>query len=289
MPTKVEKDAITGTDTTGHEWDGIRELDTPLPKWWLYTFYASIVFAAVWVVLYPAIPLGGTHTPGILGQTNRDDLARTMATPDPRQVAYRARIEAASLDEIRKDGDLLAFAMTGGKAAFNENCAACHRPGGAGATGYPNLADDDWLWGGDLAAIHQTIAHGIRNADPDSRQGMMPRFADGMLAPAQIADVAEHVLGLADPAAADPQRAARGAAVFAENCAACHGENAKGSIEAGAPDLTDGIFLYGGDRRTLVQTIAGGRNGSMPAWSGRLDPTTLKMLAVYVHALGGGE
>jgi cytochrome c oxidase cbb3-type subunit 3 len=289
MPTKVEKDAITGTDTTGHEWDGIRELDTPLPKWWLWVFYASIAFSLVWVVLYPAIPLGNSHTPGVLQQTNRADLAATMATPDPRQTAYREKIEAASLDEIRKDDALLAFAMTGGKAVFNENCAACHRAGGAGAKGYPNLADDDWLWGGSLAAIHQTIANGVRNADPDSRQGPMPKFGEGVLTAAQISDVAEYVLSLNGKAAASSKEALRGWTIFASNCAACHGQKAQGNQEVGAPKLKDHIFLYGDDKKTVVQTISGGRNGSMPAWRERLDATTVKMLAVYVHALGGGE
>jgi cytochrome c oxidase cbb3-type subunit 3 len=288
MPTKVEKDAITGTNTTGHEWDGIRELDTPLPKWCLYVFYATIVFAGIWVVLYPALPWVNAHTSGLLGQTNRGDLAKVMATPDPRQAEYRTRIAAASLDEIRRDPALLAFATAGGKAAFNENCAACHRAGGAGAKGFPNLADDDWLWGGSLAQIHQTIQHGIRNADGDSRQSQMPKFSDGMLNAAQISDVAEYVLSLNGKTESE-EAAARGQKVFAENCVTCHGETAGGSREVGAPKLREHIFLYGGDRATLIQTISGGRGGSMPSWSGRLDPTTIKMLAIYVHELGGGE
>jgi cytochrome c oxidase cbb3-type subunit 3 len=288
MPTKVEKDAITGTNTTGHEWDGIRELDTPLPKWWLYVFYATIVFAAIWVVLYPAIPWIDSHTPGILGQTNRGDLEQVMATPDPRQAEFRARIADASLAKIRSDPALLAFATAGGKAAFNENCAACHRAGGAGAKGYPNLADDDWLWGGSLEAIHQTIQHGIRNADASSRQSQMPKFGEGVLTAAQIGDVADYLLSLngASPAAA---AVARGRKVFAENCVACHGETAEGNREVGAPKLENHIFVYGADRKALVQTISGGRAGSMPSWAGRLDAATLKMLATYVHELGGGE
>ncbi|MBX6368221.1 MAG: cytochrome-c oxidase, cbb3-type subunit III [Rhodospirillales bacterium] len=288
MPTKVEKDAITGTMTTGHEWDGIKELDTPLPKWWLYVFYATIAFSALWVVLYPAVPFVNSHTTGILGQTNRDDLAKALATPDPRQAEYRARIETASLDEIRSDASLLAFAMAGGKAAFNENCVACHRAGGAGAKGYPNLADDDWLWGGSLETIHQTVQHGIRNPDPDSRQSEMPKFGEGMLTAAQIADVADYVLSL-NGETPSAEAVMRGKAVFAENCVACHGENAEGNRELGAPKLKNHIFVYGGDRATLVQTITGGRGGSMPSWKDRLDPATIKMLAVYVHQLGGGE
>jgi cytochrome c oxidase cbb3-type subunit 3 len=289
MPTKTEKDAFTGRETTGHEWDGIRELDTPLPAWWLYIFYATIVFAIGYCILYPAIPAISWHSQGVLAYTNRDALAASTAGATGQQATFITRIGDASLEEIRKDPELLRFAETGGRAAFNENCVPCHRAGGAGAKGYPNLADDDWLWGGSLAAIHQTIAHGVRNADPDSRQSQMPRFgADGLLTPAQIGDAADYVLSLSGQAA--PAAAvARGRAVFAENCVVCHGENGIGNPEVGAKNLTDGIWIYGGDRATIVDTITNSRNGSMPAWGARLDPATVKMLAVYVHALGGGQ
>src|SRR5258708_3653740 len=189
MPTKREKDATTGRETTGHEWDGIRELDTPLPKWWLYVFYASIAFAVVYSVLYPSIPLITTHSSGLLAYTNRDALVRSTADAAAEQATFRDRIRNASLVEIRKNPELLGFAEAGGRTAFNDNCVPCHRAGGAGAKDYPNLADDDWLWGGSLAAIHQTITHGIRNADPDSRQSQMPRFGtDGILKRDQIGD-----------------------------------------------------------------------------------------------------
>ncbi|HEX7967539.1 MAG TPA: cytochrome-c oxidase, cbb3-type subunit III [Stellaceae bacterium] len=290
MPTKKEKDATTARDTTGHEWDGIRELDTPLPRWWLYTLYATIVFAVGYCILYPAVPWVSSHTKGMLDRnTNREMLAQSMAEAADAQGQFRDRIRDASLDQIRKDPDLLAFAETGGRAAFNENCTPCHRTGGAGAKGYPNLADDEWLWGGTLADIHRTITHGIRNADPESRQSQMPRFgADGILKPAQISDVADYVLSLSgQKAPADAVK--RGRAIFAENCALCHGENGKGNPELGAKNLTDGIWLYGGDKATIVETVTNARNGSMPAWNLRLDPTTIKMLAVYVHSLGGGQ
>ncbi|HUH84950.1 MAG TPA: cytochrome-c oxidase, cbb3-type subunit III [Stellaceae bacterium] len=289
MPTKTEKDATTGRETTGHEWDGIRELDTPLPKWWLYIFYATIAFAVGYCILYPAIPFISSHTRGILGYTNREALTESTAEAAQQQAKFIDRVHDASLEQIRKDPELLSFAETGGRAAFNENCAPCHRTGGAGAKGYPNLADDDWLWGGTLAAIHQTITHGVRNADPDSRQSQMPRFgADGLLKTAQISDVADYVLTLSGQKA-PADAAKRGAQVFAENCAVCHGEKGAGNQEVGAKNLTDGIWLYGGDRATLIDTITNGRAGSMPAWGARLDPTTIKMLAVYVHALGGGQ
>jgi cytochrome c oxidase cbb3-type subunit III len=289
MPTKKEKDVATVRETTGHEWDGIREFDTPLPKWWLYTFVACIAFAVVYCVLYPSIPLIWTHTYGLLGYTNRNALVASTEAAATAQAKFLDRIRAASLDDIRKDPELVAFAEAGGRAAFNENCAPCHRVGGVGAKGFPNLTDDDWLWGGTLAAIQQTITHGIRNADPDSRQSQMPRFgADGILKPQQISDVADFVMTLSHQKA-PADAAQRGAAIFAQNCAICHGEKGTGNQELGAKNLANGIWLYGGDKATLVQTITYARNSSMPSWSARLDPVTIKMLAVYVHSLGGGQ
>jgi cytochrome c oxidase cbb3-type subunit III len=289
MPTKKEKDVATVRETTGHEWDGIREFDTPLPKWWLYTFVACIVFAVVYSVLYPSIPLIWTHTDGLLGYTNRNALTISTQEAEAAQAKYLDRIRAASLDDIRKNPELVAFAEAGGRAAFNENCAPCHRVGGVGAKGFPNLTDDDWLWGGTPAAIQQTITHGIRNADPDSRQSQMPRFgADGILNQQQISDVADFVMTLSHQKA-PADAAQRGAVVFAQNCAVCHGEKGAGNQELGAKNLASGIWLYGGDKATLVQTITYARNSSMPAWGERLDPVTIKMLAIYVHSLGGGQ
>jgi cytochrome c oxidase cbb3-type subunit 3 len=289
MPTKKEKDTAAERPTTGHEWDGIREFDTPLPRWWLYTFYATIAFAIGYSVLYPSVPFVSSHWTGLLGTTNRDRLAASTAAAAAAQAGFRDRIAAASLEAISKDPELLTFAETGGRAAFNENCAPCHRQGGAGAKGYPNLADDDWLWGGTLAAIYQTITHGIRNADPDSRQSQMPRFgADGILKASQISDVADYVLSLSGNAG-NGAAVERGRAIFADNCAVCHGPEGKGNPELGAKNLTDGIWLYGGDKATLVETITYARDSSMPSWGARLDSTTIKMLAVYVHSLGGGE
>ena len=293
MPTKIEKDAVTGQETTGHEWDGIKELNTPLPRWWLYTFYATIAFAAVYAVLYPSIPGFRSHSGGVLGYTQRTALDRSVADAAAAQKVFRDRISASSLADVQKDPELFGFAMTGGRAAFNENCAACHKAGGAGGKGFPNLADDDWLWGGTLADVSQTVTHGIRNTDPNSRQSMMPRFgADGLLTAAQIGDVADYVISLSDRNAAasgDASAVGRGGKLFADNCASCHGAAGEGNREVGAPRLNDRIWLYGGDKASVVQTITFARNGSMPAWGERLDPVTIKMLTVYVHALGGGE
>jgi cytochrome c oxidase cbb3-type subunit 3 len=290
MPTKVEKDAVTGTDTTGHEWDGIRELNTPLPRWWLYTFVATIAFAAGYAVLYPSVPWFAGYFHGTLGYTNRDALRQSLVEAQQGQAALRERIAAASVEDIRNDPALFAFAQVGGRAAFAEICAPCHRTGGVGAKGFPNLTDDDWLWGGKITDIEQTIMHGVRNADPESRQSQMPRFgADGLLTTAQISDVADYVMSLSHTAKATPAALARGEKVFAENCAACHGETGIGNREMGAPNLADAIWLYGGDKASIAQTITYARNSSMPAWGERLDPATIKMLTVYVHSLGGGE
>lgn len=289
MPTKVEKDAVTGTETTGHEWDGIKELNTPLPKWWLYVLYATIVWSIGYYVLYPAWPSLSAHTTGMLGYWSRAEIAKQIEEQAVQRAPFVNRIRAASLGEVRGDPDLLGFAIAGGRAMFADNCAPCHGPGGAGGKGYPSLADDDWLWGGDLATIERTIQFGIRSAHPDTRVSQMPRFGlDGMLNAGQINDVAEYVLSLSGTAT-DSAAAARGAPVFAENCVACHGDKGEGNAELGAPNLADKVWLYGGDKRSVAQIITASRSGVMPAWTGRLDDATIKMLTVYVHSLGGGR
>ncbi len=285
---QVEKDSLTGTDTTGHEWDGLKELNTPLPKWWLYVFFACIAFSAVWVVLYPAIPLQGAT--GTTGWTARGAIGGIVEAERARQEPMLARLRSATPAAIAANPELRAFALAGGRGAFAINCAGCHGAGGQGAQGgFPSLADDEWIWGGSMEAIQATIQHGIRNAEDDAaRTSMMPRFADGVLTPVQINDVAEHVLSLANRST-DAAAAGRGATVFAENCAACHGEQGRGNRDLGAPNLTDQIWLYGSDKASLVRNIGYPRAGVMPAWAGRLDPATVNMLTVYVHALGGGE
>ena len=158
--------------------------------------------------------------------------------------------------------------------------------GGAGNTGFPNLVDDDWLWGGNIDQIYATIQHGIRNADDNSRQSLMPRYgADGLLTGPQVAAVTDYVLSLSGRGKAS----AEGTKIWQENCAACHQADGKGNQELGSPNLTDGIWLYGGDRESIYRSIFYARHGSMPAGSGRLDDATIKMLAIYVHALGGGR
>lgn len=292
MPTKIEKDAVTGTDTTGHEWDGIKELNTPLPKWWLYTLYATIVWGIIWMVLYPSVPLGGTYFKGILGYSERQNVETALKQAADQRAPMMAKLAATPIDEVQKNPELATFALTGGRAVFNDNCAPCHGVGGSGRPGgFPVLADDDWIWGGTRDAIQQTVLHGIRNGGADARDSAMPRFgADGLLTPAQISDVADYVLALGTPAGTALSDAAkRGAVVFGEQCVACHGAKGEGLKDLGGPRLSDAIWLYGGDKASLVKQISAPRQGVMPAWSGRLTEAQIKMVTLYVHSLGGGQ
>lgn len=286
-----EFDTVTGQSTTGHEWDGIRELNTPLPRWWLNIFYATIIWAVGYWVVYPAWPLISDATKGVLGYATRLAIEEDMNTLKAFRAGQSKGLSEASLDQIKADPSLFRIAMAQGKAAFGDNCAACHGVGGAGAKGYPNLNDDDWLWGGSLATIETTLQHGIRVAgDNDTRVSQMPAFGrDGMLNRDEIASVANHVRVLAGLPTAPKADLAKGKQLFEQNCAACHGAAGKGNQELGAPNLTDAISLYGMDLASLTETISNSRNGVMPAWKTRLDATTIKALTVYVHSLGGGQ
>ncbi|MGG5809196.1 cytochrome-c oxidase, cbb3-type subunit III [Falsiroseomonas sp. CW058] len=289
MPTKIEKDALTGTDTTGHEWDGLKELNTPLPRWWLYVMYATIAFAAVWVVLYPAFPFKGAT--GTTGWVAREAVVGDVAEANARMAPMMNRIREATPQQIAANPEMRAFAMAGGRIAFANNCAACHGAGGQGAPGgFPSLADDDWIWGGTHDAIRATITHGIRAGESDEeRTSIMPRFvADGVLTVAQVSDVTEYVLGLGGRST-DAAARGRGEALFAENCASCHGERGEGNRDVGAPRLGDRVWLNGSEKAEIVRFIGNPRLGVMPAWGPRLDQATINMLTVYVHALGGGE
>ena len=283
-------DAVTGRETTGHEWDGIQELNNPLPRWWLYLLYATIVWSIGYWIVYPAFPLVTSYTRGLLGYSQREAVLDEVAAAKAQRVALGKELATASLEEIRTNPELLSFALATGKAAFGDNCAACHGSGATGRSGYPNLQDDEWLWGGTLADIHQTIRAGARSGHAESRQGEMLAFGrDGILKRDEIETVANYVLSLSGKAFNLKLSLADGGKIFAQNCAACHGDAGKGNRELGAPDLTDPIWLYGGKPADLIATITNGRKGVMPAWEARLDPVTVKALAVYVHSLGGGR
>ena len=283
-------DDFSGTSTTGHEWDGIRELDTPLPRWWLWTFYATIVFAVVYWVFMPSWPGVTGYARGFLGYSSRAAVDASMIQAKQAMAGMRDRLATTSLADIEKSPDLLEFAAAGGRSAFAVNCSQCHGADAGGRRGFPNLNDDDWLWGGKLDDVDFTITHGVRNgADPDARSSQMPRFlADGILTQAQIGDVADYALSLSG-ATHDAVAAARGQPLFAENCAACHGDKGEGNKDFGAPRLSDKIWLYGGDRNTIIQSISYARNGVMPNWGARFDAETIKELTIYVHSLGGGQ
>jgi cytochrome c oxidase cbb3-type subunit III len=278
--------------TTGHEWDGIQELNNPLPRWWLWTLYATIIWGVGYTIAYPAWPMLTGATQGTVGWSARGEVAEDIARFDAANADIKARLVAADLTAIGGQQDLAAFAENAGAAVFRTNCATCHGAGAAGVMGkgYPNLLDDDWLWGGDIDAILTSIAHGIRNTqDPDARYSQMPAFGvDGILEARQIDAVVEHMLAISG-AEHDAALAAGGAVVFAENCASCHQEGGIGDRTQGAPNLTDAIWLYGGSRDALTYTVVNARFGVMPPWAGRLSEDELRAVAVYVHSRGGGE
>ena len=287
----VEVDQVSGQTTTGHEWDGIRELNTPLPRWWLYLFYITIVFAVIYWLLYPSWPLVSNYIPGVLGTTNRTRVADDIAAGQAARMQQAAGLQTATLAQIEADPKLQQIALAQGKAAFGDNCSPCHGSGGQGQRNYPNLTAGRWLWGGTLEQIHTTIEHGIRAPDDsDTHTSAMPAFGkDGILKPEEIRAVANYVRTLSG---LEPEQGANvelGKKVFADNCVACHGEDGKGNIDMGSANLTTKVWQYGSDLPDLIYTITNARNSTMPSWHARLDPVTIKSLAVYVHSLGGGK
>jgi cytochrome c oxidase cbb3-type subunit 3 len=289
VPTKIEKDSVTGRETTGHEWDGLKELNNPLPKWWLYILYATILFALGQFLLYPSIPYGSGYFHGLLGYSQRKAVDHAVAEVQAQRAAEMQKIATLSFDQIRNDPALLAVAETAGRITFANNCQPCHGEGGAGRPGYPALAAGNWLWGGTPEAIQQTITHGIRSGDPDARNSQMPRFGvDGILKPEQIQQVAEYVMTLYGT----PEKGVDvtpGKKLFADNCAVCHGDAGQGNRDVGAPRLASRIHLYGGTLQDVVRQITNPHMGVMPNWNARLDVATIKSVTLYVHSLGGGE
>jgi cytochrome c oxidase cbb3-type subunit 3 len=281
-------DELSGVETTGHEWDGLKELNNPLPRWWLWVFYICVIWSVWYWVIYPAWPTLSGATKGTGEYTQFSELKKSQAEIEARQAAYLERFETASLDKIMRDPELYAFAIAGGKSAFKDNCATCHGTGAMGSKGYPNLNDDDWLWGGHLWDIHQTLKFGIRSDHPETRVSQMPAFGkDGLLKKEEIDAVVDYVLTLSGGKRHETY--AQGREIFKSQCASCHGDRALGLVKYGAPNLTDKIWLYGGDRETVYKTVFYARGGVMPAWENRLDANTLKQLTVYLHQLGGGQ
>lgn len=289
---KPLKKEVRQVETTGHSWDGIEEYNNPLPRWWVWVFYATIVWGIGYTIAYPAWPLITQATPGLLGASTRADVAAEIASVDAANAAIKEKLVAADLTAIGADPELAGYAERAGAAVFKTNCATCHGSGAAGVEGkgYPNLLDDDWLWGGTMEDIHLTITHGIRNTtDTDARYSEMPKFGlDGLLDETQIAQVTEHVLAISGQDH-DAALAAEGATLFADNCAACHMEDGSGDRTQGAPKLTDAIWLYGGSREKIIETVTKARFGVMPDWNERLSEDEIRAVAFYVHGRGGGE
>jgi cytochrome c oxidase cbb3-type subunit 3 len=287
---KKEIDKTSGVETTGHEWDGIKELNNPAPRWWLWVFFITVIWGIGYWVLYPAWPTlsgegarGGTK--GTKGWTQYEQLEKQQADIKERKAQYLEKFNGSSFDEIMNDPELYAFAVAGGKSAFKDNCATCHGTGGAGAKGYPNLNDDDWLWGGAHEDIYQTLKYGIRSQHEDTRISQMPAFGD-MLSDSDIESVASYVLSFSG----NGQYSEDGEAIYNQNCASCHGDKGKGDKEFGAPNIADSLWLYSeGDKQSLISQIKQPKHGMMPNWNERLDDNTLRQLTIYVHSLGGGE
>ena len=285
-----EIDPLTGTATTDHDWDGIHELNTPLPRWWLWTFYLTIIWAIGYWVVYPAWPLMTSATQGAFGWHARSAVVGDIEQLKLVRGPMMDKLTNASVADIVSDPQLLDFARAQGRVAFADNCAPCHGAGGGGGKGYPNLNDDDWLWGGKLAEINQTIRHGARSGDDKGHQGNMPAFGrENMLKANEISAVADFVRSLSGLSTEPDADLALGKKVFADNCTTCHGPGGKGNRELGAPNLTDKIWLYGSDKEAIMQGLQNGRGGVMPAWQGRLSEPLIKALVVYVYSFGGGE
>jgi len=280
-------DEPTGVETVGHEWDGIEELNNPLPRWWLWSLYATIIWSLGYVVAYPAWPMIESGTQGLLGWTSRGELAHEMAEEQARRAPLLEAVAATSIAELPANAELMSQAVAAGAAAFRVHCVQCHGSTANGSPGYPSLTDDEWIWGGDLPTIEATITHGVRHpGDSATRNSLMPAFGrDGILDAAQVSQVADHVLSLSGQGSGNPA----GGTLYAANCAVCHGPTGAGLRQFGAPSLNDAVWLYGGDRAAVAAQITTSRHGVMPAWQGTLDPATIRMLAAYVHSLGGGE
>lgn len=290
MKDHKEIDDISGVETTQHEWDGIKELNNPLPRSWLWGLYGTILFSIGYTIVYPAWPGITTNTKGIWNWSSRGELATELSQVEESRQVLGDQLVSVELEDVSQNTDLLQFAVNGGQSAFKVYCSQCHGSGANGGTIYPSLIDDDWIWGGTLEDIYITLQHGIRyEQDDDTRLSEMPRYgADELLERNEIMDVAWYVRQMSGQEF-DAEAAARGQSVFADNCAACHGEKGEGIRELGAPNLSDAIWFYGNTHEQIVAQISDPKQGVMPGWTGRLSEVTIRQLTHYVHSLGGGE
>ena len=284
-----ERDPVTGQITTGHEWNGIKELYTPIPRIVFFFLATTILFAVCYWVLMPAWPLGKTYTKGLLGIDQKTSVERLVKDATLERSAWTQKIDQMDFAAIQADPSMMTIVEETGHTLFGDNCAACHGTKATGGPGFPNLTAGIWLWGGDPETIFETLRVGINSTHPDTRTAQMLAFGrDGVIDSKQLADVVAYVRslgGTSDGLDTDPQSIAAGQDVFKQNCIACHGDDAKGKRDVGAPDLTDSNWIYGGDLHSVTTTVYGGRQGTMPSWEQRFSPTQRKILALYVLSL----
>lgn len=287
----AERDPHTGYMTTGHEWNGITELNTPMPRVVYIALGLTVAFSVIWWLLFPAWPLVTTYTRGLLGTDQHARVAEDLREATEARAAWTTRIAEADPAALVSDPQLLAVVRQTGSALFEDNCAVCHGSGGQGGPGFPSLVDGAWLWGGEPEAVLETLRVGINDIHPETRSSQMLAFGrDGILSREQVDQAVAFVRSLSEPSVREeaPEAVEAGAAIFAENCASCHGEDGRGIIELGAPDLTDDHWIYGGGAESIRASVWRGRQGHMPAWEGRLSEVERRILMAYVLDLGGG-
>jgi cytochrome c oxidase cbb3-type subunit 3 len=280
-----ERDPKTGYLTTGHEWNGIKELNTPVPRAVYVFLIATALFAIGYWILMPAWPIGSTYTKGLLHRDQRTTVAESLKQAALGRSVWTAQIEAKSFSEIQGDPGLMEAVRETGRTLFGDNCAACHGRNAMGGKGFPNLTTQSWLWGGTPESIAETIRVGINSAHPESRVSQMPAFGrDSILPRGDIETIVAYVRSLSNSGGADSpaDKIEAGQAVFAANCIACHGDAGQGNAELGAPNLTDQVWIYGGDRLSIYTTVWSGRQGHMPTWEARLSGLDRKILALYL-------
>ena len=287
-----ERDPVTGQLTTGHEWNGIKELDNRVPRAVFLFLAATVVFCLIYWVLMPAWPLGSSFTRGLLGIDQRDTGTRAVGEAVAERSEWTDRIAALDYADVGQNTELMGIVRETGSTLFGDNCAVCHGTGGRGGPGFPDLTDNAWLWGGSPEEIAETLRVGINATHPETRFAQMPAFG-GMLASDEISAIVSYIRSNAEGIETFSERDSRnvelGADLFAANCAACHGEDGRGAEEMGAPDLMDDAWLEGSDRATLISTISDGRQGHMPDWENRLTESERRILTLYVMGLGDGN
>ena len=284
-------DPFTGENTTGHEWNGITELNTPVPKIvWFFLLLSTAVAILLWVLL-PTWPYGPDYTRGVLKADQHEDVQGRLAQAAALRAGWEGEFAAASFDDIRSDAGRMSFVRAHGARLYSDNCAVCHGVSGEGGEGYPSLVDADWIWGRSPDSIMTTIAHGINaGSDADSRISQMLAFGRQDLVTREERNaVAAYVVTLSGrEVRADAETLSAGGELYALQCATCHGDEGLGNTDLGAPNLTDDYWLYGGSLGTIIATIEDGRQGVMPAWSERLSYADRKVLTAFVLDLSEG-